>query len=183
MTGLFISYSCLALGLIIVPAMSSFQPYQVTGSAMTPTLRGDDTTHSSDRILILKAFAQFRDFQRWDIAVFKTEAGDADHKTLVQRIVALPGERVEIRSGELYINDDLVSLPTGLEYGQHSSFFGTHGATDVDKDSRVPEGYYLVLGDNGALSRDGRSFGWTPEEEILGRVLCILSPEDRIRWF
>lgn len=58
-----------------------------------------------------------------------------------------------------------------------------YGIRTEDEYAVVPEGHYLVLGDNSAHSGDGRVFGWVPNHHILGRSFCIWFPLNRLRDF
>lgn len=188
-----------ALGLALLIRWPIAEPYRIPSSSMEPTLHGDYRFGRGDRVFVNKwiygvrfPFMNKRIWygkkpERWEIVVFKTVEKDAKHKTLVKRVVGLPGERVHISGGKVYINGKPLELPpdmpdiyytsgpaiTGMEYGIRTE----------DKYSLIPEGHYFVLGDNSAYSRDGRFFGWVPNEHIVGRVSCIWWPPSRWRDF
>lgn len=124
--------------------------------------------------------------QRWDIIVFKSVEPEAEHNTLVKRIVGLPGERVHIEDGTIFINAKPLDVPDSLAPIYYTSPLGRssmmrYGIYPEDEFSLVPEGHYLVLGDNSGQSRDGRYFGWLPNHHILGRVSSIWWPLSRWR--
>ena len=139
--------------------------------------------------------------QRWDIVVFKTIEENAQHGTLVKRVVGLPGERVEIKAteedverarlqgrrplyGTLFINGEKVAIPDfmpdvpGYTIATHPGM--CYGVRPEEEFAVVPEGHYLVLGDNSANSRDGRYFGWLPEDHIVGRVASVWWPPQQL---
>ena len=124
--------------------------------------------------------------QRWDVIVFKAVAPDALHNTLVKRIVGLPGEHIQIRDGRVYVNWEPVEFPESMPqlfYTSPRNSFSQmkYGVLPDEEFSVVPQGHYLVLGDNSGNSQDGRYFGWLPNHHILGRVTSIWWPLDRTR--
>ncbi|GMV99870.1 MAG: hypothetical protein AMXMBFR84_10090 [Candidatus Hydrogenedentota bacterium] len=126
--------------------------------------------------------------QRFDVVVFKSPEEDPRNMTLIKRVIGLPGEHVNIREGCVYIDGKPLTMPDDLSevyYTRPSSFSepAYYGIREDDRYARVPEGHYLVLGDNSGNSRDGRFWGWVPEEHILGRATCIWWPPSRMRDF
>lgn len=146
--------------------------------------------------------------ERWDIVVFHTVEPDSPHKTLIKRVAALPGEHVRLHFGELYINGEPIpfpdSMPEGMQYWNHADFLGRliladaspeeiaafqeamplrYGCLPEDAYSIVPAGHYLLLGDNTAMSHDGRVYGWVPRDHLYGRAFAIWFPWSRRRDF
>ena len=126
--------------------------------------------------------------ERFDIVVFKSAEAGAMHTTLVKRVVGLPGECVHIAGGKFHVNGEPIEMPPELDWIEYTSpsYTGTgfdYGILKDDEHAIVPDDCYLVLGDNSAHSRDGRVFGWLPNERILGRVSCIWWPPSRWRDF
>jgi len=101
----------------------------------------------------------------------------------------MPGERIHIAGGKVYVNGEALEIPDFMPEGQfytspdsrYSNF--KYGILEDDEYSLVPKGHYLLLGDNSDMSRDGRVFGWMPNEHIMGRVSCIWWPPPRWRDF
>lgn len=93
---------------------------------------------------------------RGDIVVFRAKDGGY---SLIKRIVGLPGEKVEIRNGQVYINDQALHEPYVREPAHYQA------PPEV-----VPPGAYFVLGDNRNNSSDSHVFGVVPAAEILGRA-------------
>lgn len=104
-----------------------FEPYKIPSGSMEPTLNGDPRFLRGDRVFINKHFYGIRlpftttyiwdwhDPQRWEIVVFKAAHANPEHKTLIKRVVGMPGERIQIREGDIYINDELVEPPADLQ--------------------------------------------------------------------
>lgn len=190
-----------ALGVALMIRWPIAEPYRIPSGSMEPTLHGDERFGRGDRVFVNKwiygvryPFMNKRIWngappQRWDIVVFKAVPKDAIHKTLVKRIVGMPGERIQIRGGKVYANDVALELPDSMPkdafYTSPSSIYSgmAYGVRPEDEYSVVPPDHYLVLGDNSANSADGRSFGWLPKDNIVGRVACIWWPPPRWRDF
>ena len=144
-----------------------------------------------------------QDPKRWDIVVFKTPEKGALYSTLVKRIVGLPGERIHAGpDGKIYCNGTALEVPDfSPPPGNPGRFFkttlyglmgwkevlknkqpgvysqdGIYGVSERDEFAVVPPGHYLVMGDNSFSSRDGRFFGWLPNENIVGRVASVWWP-------
>ncbi|MFA5145094.1 MAG: signal peptidase I [Candidatus Omnitrophota bacterium] len=122
--------------------------------------------------LTLPALAQPK---RGDVVVFIYP--EDPKKDFVKRLVALPGETVEIKSGSIYINDvPLLSPVFNQRYYYNRGDFAEEGKKIV-----VPEGSFFVLGDNSASSKDSRYWGFVPRKNILGKAMVIYWPPQRIR--
>lgn len=173
------------------------EPYRIPSGSMEPTFHGDPGFGKGDRVFVNKwvyglrypftnkRIWQGKGPQRWDIVVFKTVEEDALHKTLVKRIVGLPGEHLHIKDGNIYVNGEKLEFPDSLppDIYYTSPLNAPYGVQESEHFSNIPEGHYLVLGDNSAHSRDGRYFGWLPNQNIVGRVSCIWWPPTRWRDF
>ena len=125
-------------------------------TSMFPTLKEDE------KLFLFKQAYTFSDPQRGDIIVFRSE-----EKLLVKRLIGLPGDMIEIKEKQLYINGKLYDesyLPDTLAY--YPDFSVTIVAPDC----------YFVLGDNRPVSLDSRSFGSVSENDILGKIVLRFSP-------
>lgn len=125
-------------------------PVIVSGTSMNPTLLNND-------ILFLNKLK--RNYKRFDIVVIDYKNDKVDEK-LVKRIIGLPGEKIRYTNGNLYVNDKLVKdvyAPFTDDFNM--SLFST---------TTIPEGEYLVLGDNRANSLDSRRLGLIKKEDIKG---------------
>lgn len=129
-------------------------PVQVDGKSMYPTL--DD-----NEILLLKKYDH--SYERFDIVVF-----EYNNSKLVKRIIGLPGEYVEYKDNELYINNEKVDFELdAYTYDFELSELGY---------KQIPEDYYLVLGDNRTNSIDSRRIGLISKEKILGTTTFSIFP-------
>jgi signal peptidase I len=128
----------------------------VEGSSMEANL------HDGERLIVVKAAYWFGEPQRGDVIIF-THPLDPE-RTLVKRVIGLPGEQIEIKNGVVYINGSSLDEPY------------IKGTTSPLSKTEVPEGYYFVMGDNRQASSDSRSWGLLPEGNIIGRVWLLYWP-------
>jgi signal peptidase I len=176
----------IAVGITLVIRWCAFEPYKIPSGSMIPTLQ------INDRILVNKwayglriPFTKIRlwngrEPKRWEMVVFKNVKDDAEHPVLVKRIVALPNEHVQIQDGKILINGNAMALPGDMPPVNYtSSYEMRYGVREHD----VPDGHYLVLGDNSGQSSDGRYFGWLPSENMLGPVVAVWWPRSHARDF
>lgn len=132
-------------------------PVQVDGESMYPTL--DD-----NEILILKKYDH--SYERFDIIVF-----NYNNSKLVKRIIGLPGEYVEYKDNELYINNQKTDFD--LEAYTYDFKLSELGY------KVIPSDYYLVLGDNRTNSIDSRRIGLISKDDILGTTNFSIFPFDK----
>jgi signal peptidase I len=148
------------------------QNFRVDGPSMQPTL-------TTDEFLWVNKAAYFRwngDYpfggpQRGDIAVLRSPDGPNDID-LIKRIIGLPGDRLRITRGEVFINGQRLDEP-------YIRFQATYNFPLDGSDVIVPDGQYFVLGDNRPNSRDSH-FGWfVPAQNLIGRAwLSYWPPAD-----
>ena len=87
------------------------------------------------------------------------------------------GETVEIKDGDLYVDDKIIEDPKIKEVFYYNK--GKYG--EEDKAVKVPEGHVFVLGDNSGSSSDGRFWGFVPEVNVIGRAEFLYWPFKRMR--
>jgi len=145
--------------LIFLLVQVTLQSCQVEGSCMQPNL------YTGQRLLVNKASYWFGSPQRGDVIIFRSPH-DPD-RNLVKRVIALPGEWVELKNGEVYITDT-----NGDTFLLEEPYIA-EPAKDPYHRTQVPEDCYFVLGDNRNYSSDSRSWGMLPRENIIGKAwLC-----------
>ena len=136
-------------------------------NASVPTASMEGTIRVNDRIVAFRLSYLFSEPERFDIIVFR---GPDDSSILyVKRIIGLPGETINIRNGQVFVNDALTPLRYDFVQGNVAGYFGPYV---------VPEGEFFVLGDNRGNSVDSRF--WTNtfvcRQTILGRVVFRYFP-------
>ncbi len=139
-----------------------FENTRVLGPSMEPTL------HDGDLIIVNKLEYYFTDPERGEIIVFPYK-GDPS-KQYIKRIIALPGEVIDIREGKVYINGELYEEEYILEEMQLRG--------DIDFPYAIPADTYFVMGDNRNNSSDSRyqDVGTIEKDKIIGHAVFRLWP-------
>lgn len=156
----------LALGLRAAIVEARYIP----SGSMLPTLE------INDRLIVEKVSYHFNDPERGDIVVFSpTDRLRADNPSLrdafIKRIIGLPGETVEITNGQVFINNEPIE----------ENYIPAEYAPDYEWGPEVvPEGEYLVLGDNRNNSYDSHFWGYVPKRNIIGRAVIRFWPPQRM---
>jgi len=122
-----------------------------------------------------------REPKRGDVVVF-IYPEDAK-KDFIKRLIAFPGETVEIINGTVYINGKPLLEATFNQNpdGSIRYYYNRGEFAEAGKKIVVPKDNYFMLGDNSASSKDSRYWGFVPKENILGKALVIYWPPQRIR--
>lgn len=145
-----------------------FSVTQVVGNSMSPTL------HEDEVLFLNKAQYRFFDIKRGDIVSLEY----ADTKYLIKRIIGLPGESLEIKDNQVYINGKVLEeeyLEEDLVYSDFS--------LDETGYQTIPENMYFVLGDNREDSMDSREIGLVSKEQIKGKIFMRFWPVNKIKLF
>jgi signal peptidase I len=174
-----------------------------TGS-MKPTIQEGDRVVVNKLAYDLKVPFTTIDIVKWD----DPERGDivvlfspVDGTRLVKRVVAIPGDKVEMRDNQLFVNGRIAKQsPIGMGstedvgpvnivdedlYGHNHKVMLTPEIPAVRSFGpvTVPEGNYFVLGDNRDNSNDSRFIGFIERRRIVGRAVAVAFSLDRSRWF
>ncbi|MBU0585068.1 MAG: signal peptidase I [Alphaproteobacteria bacterium] len=196
-----------ALLLALVIRTLLFQPFSIPSGSMRPTLL------EGDYLFVTKwAYGYSRyslplspdlfsgriwgsDPERGDVVVFKFPPNPS--LDYIKRVIGLPGDRVQVKDGVLYINDEAVqrekigeitnpditetdrpvdvyreTLPNGVSYDTLD--LTPNSAGDNTREFVVPEGHYFMMGDNRDNSADSRfTVGFVPEDHLVGRANII----------
>lgn len=161
------------------------QPTVVSGFSMEPTL------YNGDRVLVFKLINgpyPVHRLQRLDIV--QCLRPGPGHELIVKRVIGLPGDKVRIVEGDVFVNGTLLREP----YKHHVARWDDRAFAVFPDETRnfllktaqemfarnvvdgqlvVPERSYFVLGDNRNVSQDSRSFGLIPQESVLGIVIAV----------
>ncbi|KKI98233.1 signal peptidase I [Prochlorothrix hollandica] len=138
----------------------------IPSSSMLPTLQ------INDRLIVDKVTYYLSEPQRGDIVVFNpTDALLAQNfrDAFIKRIIGLPGDTVEVYDGQVWVNGQVIA--ENYIQDQPDYIYGPE---------TVPEGHYLVLGDNRNNSYDGHSWGFVPRDRIIGRATVRFWPLGRM---
>ena len=130
--------------------------FRIEGQSMEPNL------HDGEYVLIDKISYLLHPPERGDVVVFTPPNNERDY---IKRVIGLPGDTVEVRGGQVYVNGVMLDEP----YLQQAIL--------RDEPARiVEEGRYFVLGDNRNNSSDSRSFGTITPQSIVGRAWLVYWP-------
>ena len=140
----------------------------VSGRSMNPTLE------NGDNLITDKISYRFSDPKRYDIVVFPFE-DETGKRNFIKRIIGLPGETVQIKDGEVYINGELL----GETYGKEKMDYAGRASEPIT----LGDDEYFVLGDNRNNSKDSRSpmVGALERKMIKGHVRCVVFPLSKAR--
>ena len=155
----FIETIVTALVIFVIFYLFLFQPHQVKGKSMIPTFE------DGEYLLTNKITYRFNNPQRGDIVIFKSPQNKK--YDYIKRIVALPGEKISLKAGKIFINDSRLNESIYLAkdvYTKGSSFLPEEG------ELKVPENQYFVTGDNRPHSSDSREWGYITMENIIGKA-------------
>lgn len=133
--------------------------YLVDGPSMRPTLQ------SAERLVVNKFIYRFRTPERGEILVFRYPRDPS--RDFIKRVIAIPGDTIEIKDGRVYVNSTLMNEPYILSK--------TRGDYPL---ATVPEGHIFVMGDNRNNSEDSRfaDVGFVPYELIKGKAVLVFWP-------
>ena len=150
------------------------QPFVVVGTSMEPTFL------NNDYLIVDELSYRLKDPKRGDVIVFKYHSGleeqtggsnnEKDSKYFIKRIIALPGETIDIKNGKVTIKNS--ANPSGFTLNEtYVKDLPTNVMTvTLEKDQ------YFVMGDNRAVSFDSRSWGPLGKDEIVGKAFIRLLP-------
>ncbi|NND03183.1 MAG: signal peptidase I [Acidimicrobiia bacterium] len=174
----------IALVLAVVVKTLLFQAFYIPSESMVETLQVDD------RILVNKLSYRFGEPERGDVVVFDQTPDEGEsligallrnlaesvgartpEADLIKRVVALPGETIEIRDNTVFIDGEALDEP----YLQPA----TRTRWENSDPLLVPDNEFFVMGDNRTRSLDSRRFGPITREEIIGRAFVIIWPTSR----
>lgn len=151
--------------LLFLGIHTTLQNSEVIGPSMQPTM------HTGERVLINKLAYRFGAApRRGDIIVLVPPASLDAKSDYIKRVIGLPGERVEIKDGNVYIHQADGNI---FELDEP---YVTDPATQDYMSDVIPAGQYFVMGDNRNESSDSRSWGTVPLDQIVGKAWLITWP-------
>jgi signal peptidase I len=140
-----------------------YQPVKVEGGSMEPGLE------DQERIFINKLAYRLEPIERGDVIVFRYPRDT--RKNFIKRVIALPGDRIRVTDGRVYLNGQEISEPyVPEEYLDSRSY----------PEIRVPADSYFVLGDHRSMSNDSRDFGPVLRGYIYGKAVFGYWPVEKV---
>jgi len=165
----FVQSIVLALSVFVLLYLFVAQPNQVKGTSMMPNFV------DGEYLLTDKLTYMFSQPKRGDVVVFKAPSSEAcseDECEYIKRVIGLPGDKVKVENNQVYLNGELLNqswIPS--DFVTEAGTFSQEGVEES-----VPEGQYLVFGDNRSHSRDGREFGPIKKDSIVGKAFFVYWP-------
>ena len=147
-----VRYALLCMVFFIVGKTVLFWAY-IPSISMEPTLSVGNVVlgNRQDRIP-----------ERYDIILFRNPKNKK--QVLIKRVIGLPGEKIEIKDGYIYVNGERIEEPYLQEKCNDSGSY------------QVPENSYFVMGDNRNHSYDSRDFSSIPQKDVLAKAVCVVYP-------
>jgi signal peptidase I len=149
-------FSALASVLIIT---FLYQPVRVEGTSMLPRLE------DRDRLFINKFVYHVEAINRGDVVVFRYPRDE--EKSYIKRVIGLPGDRIRIVEGRVFINGQPIPEPYVPEEFRDEKSYAEY---------TVPADHYFMMGDHRSISSDSREFGPVARELIYGKAVFVYWP-------
>ena len=134
----------------------------VRGASMEPTL------HNNERLIADKISYRFETPNRSEIIIFRPPL--EIKRNYIKRVIGIPGDKVEIINGEIYLNDKKLE----------ESYIKNRSYENMPP-TIVPDNSFFVLGDNRPNSSDSRYWGFVPRKNVVGKAWVIFWPLNKIR--
>lgn len=150
---------------IFVAIKASVQGYRVQYSCMLPNIE------DGEWIMVNKASYFFSNPKRGEVVVFKPPEEVRSRYPFIKRVIALPGDTVEINGGKVFINN--VPMDEPYIFPEPSQRYKNFGPEKMLHDQ------YFVLGDNRNSSNDSRSWGPVSRGDIIGKAWFVYWPPSK----
>jgi signal peptidase I len=160
----------LAASVFLIIYIFLFRPFQVSGESMDPTFK------NKEYILTNLISLRFGDPKPGDVIVFKSPTDE--NKDFIKRIMAVPGDTIEIKDGKVRVNGKPVDEH---EYLASSVYTGPGAFLQEGEIETVPAAHYFVMGDNRPYSSDSREWGFLKRSEIIGKSFFVYWPVGSFR--
>jgi len=160
----------IAFTIFLVVYLFLFRPFQVSGESMFPTFK------NQEYILTNLITLHFNELKHGDVIVFK--APSDNNKDFIKRVIGLPGDSLFIKEGLVYVNGKKLDESAYL-----ANDVKTYGGSFLKEDQSVtvPQGAYLVMGDNRPFSSDSREWGFLQHDAVIGKSFYVYWPLTTMR--
>jgi len=146
--------------IIFILLQTTVQSFIVIGGSMKPNFE------EGQRLLVSKVVYRFGEPQQGEVIVFQPPKNQ--RPDYIKRIIAVPGDTVEIKESVVYVNNVALDEP-----------YIKAPTNDTLRPTEIPENEYFVLGDNRNHSNDSRDWGTVPRENIIGKAWLSIWPPDQ----
>jgi signal peptidase I len=162
----------LAASIFLVIYIFFFRPFQVSGESMFPTFK--DKEYILTNLITLR----FSDPKQGDVIVFKAPVDN--EKDFIKRVIGVSGDIVYLKDndGYVYVNGKKLDESKYLK-----STVKTYGGAFLKENQpvTVPQGYFLVMGDNRPFSSDSREWGLLKRDAVIGKSFFVYWPVNTMR--
>ena len=157
--GLWVRDLLVSVGVSVLIILFLYQPVRVEGTSMLPRLE------DHDRLFINKFVYHITSIEHGDVVVFHYPRDP--EKSYIKRVIALPGDRLRIDHGQVFVNDKALAENYVPEmYRDMRSYAETV----------IPDDSYFVMGDHRSISSDSREFGVVERDLIYGKAVFVYWP-------
>src|ERR1700739_1942775 len=157
--GLWLRDLLISAGVSVLIIRFLYQPVRVEGTSMLPRLE------DHDRLFINKFVYHITSIERGDVVVFHYPRDP--EKSYIKRVIALPGDRLRIDQGQVFVNDKPLAENYVPEmYRDMRSY----------PETTIPDDSYFVMGDHRSISSDSREFGVVERDLIYGKAVFVYWP-------
>lgn len=153
----------LSFTFVVINTRMHYKTFKARSSAMFPTIK------DNDKIIVDRKAYFNRSPERGDIIVFEF-AYNEKNKLRCSRVVGLPGDNLQIKNGQLYINNE-PAKSCGLNIPINYKNAGDYGKEE--QKLNIPTDCYYVLNDNSLKNMDSRYFGFINKKDIYGKVVLV----------
>jgi signal peptidase I len=163
----------IAFGLAAIIRFFLFTPIVVDGESMMPTLK------NGDRMVVNKIGYMVGEPDRYDIVVFHAP----EQKNYIKRVIGLPGDHVEYKNDQLYVNGEAMEEPYLDQYKSEiteGTLTDDFTLEEITQETEIPKGYIFVMGDNRRYSKDSRHIGLVKIDEVIGNTNIVFWPLNEI---
>jgi signal peptidase I len=168
-----------ALGIALLVRGFLLQQFYISGPSMESTMFQDN------RVLVNKLSYRLHDIRRGDVVVFDRITTDGEviqHDDLIKRVIALPGETIEIHECVVSIDGKELPEPYLNDYDVQQVNLEDRCRVPELEPIKVSEDHIFVMGDNRPQSFDSRMFGEIDTELVVGRAFGLIWPLSDARW-
>lgn len=152
---------------VLLAVLLYFAISAVTDRVRVENISMQPTLNEGELLVVYKLAYRFGEPHRGDIIVFHHNRQPPED--YIKRVIGLPGDRVRVEGGQVYVND----IPLDEPYIAEPPFYTGEWV--------VPPDSLFVLGDNRNRSSDSRIWGFVPMSDVVGRAVLIYWPPDKIR--
>ena len=145
-------------------------------NANVPSGSMENTIMTGSRMIGLRTAYWFKEPQRGEIIIFKYP--DDESENFVKRVIGLPGDKVVIKEGKIYINDSEEPLEEDYLPEEWTVGNDVSNLPDGKNEYNVPEGSYFLMGDNRNISNDARYWNntYVKKDKIIAKAMCVYFP-------